>query len=200
MRERIEAALRKTIEVHQGLIGQSALIEEAGRRLADVLAAGGSIYVMGNGGSAADSQHMAGELVGRFLMERRPLPCHALTTDTSVLTAVANDYGVREIFARQVAAYASKADAVVGISAGGNSPNVLAGIEEARRRGALTIGLTGGTGGELAKACDLAIVVPSSETPRIQEAHGTVIHILCDLVEQSLFGHAGRQQRPPSGA
>jgi D-sedoheptulose 7-phosphate isomerase len=188
MRDRIEAILRETIGVHEGLIAQSALIEEAARRLADTLASGGSIYVMGNGGSAADSQHLAAELVGRFLMERRPLPCHALSTDTSVLTAIANDYGVEEIFVKQVAAYVRKGDAVIGISTSGNSADVNGAIDEAKRRGAFTMALTGGSGGELARKCDLAIVVAAKQTPRVQEAHGTIIHILCELIEERLFG------------
>lgn len=143
---------------------------------------------MGNGGSAADSQHMAAELVGRFQMDRAPLPCQALTTDTSLLTAVANDCGFDQVFARQVAALVRPGDAVIGISTSGNSPDVLLGIEEASRRGVLTIGLTGGSGGALSSKCDLAIAVQAQEAPRIQEAHGVIIHILCDLVERSLFG------------
>lgn len=190
MQQRIEAVLREAIAVHEGLVGQSALIEAVARRLADVFAAGGSVYVMGNGGSAADSQHLAGELVGRFLMERAPLPCHALSTDTSVLTAVANDYGVEEIFAKQVAAFVREGDAVIGISTSGNSANVNKAIDEARRRGAVTVGLSGGSGGALAGKCDLAIVVAAEQTPRIQEAHGTIIHIICELVERLLFGQA----------
>jgi len=188
MQETIKAILRETISVHEGLIEQSSQIEQVARRLAEVFAAGRSVYVMGNGGSAADSQHFAGEMVGRFLMERRPLPCHALSTDTSVLTAVANDYGVQEIFAKQVAAYVHEGDAVVGISTSGNSADVNAAIDEAKRRGAFTIGLTGGSGGELARKCDLTIIVRAAQTPRIQEAHGTIIHVICELVEQTLFG------------
>ena len=187
MKERIEAVLREAAGVHESLIEKADSIETVARRLADVFAAGGSVYVMGNGGSAADSQHLAGELVGRFLMERDPLPCHALSTDTSVLTAVANDYGVEEVFAKQVAAFAREGDAVIGISTSGNSANVNKAIDEARRRGAVTIGLSGGSGGALAGKCDLAIVVAAEQTPRIQEAHGTIIHILCELIERALF-------------
>ncbi len=188
MRERVKEILRETIGVHEGLIAQAPRIEQAAQRLADTFAAGGSLYVMGNGGSAADSQHFAGEMVGRFLMDRRPLPCHALSTDTSILTAIANDYGVQEIFAKQVAAFVRQGDAVVGISTSGNSADVNAAIDEAKRRGAFTIGLTGGSGGELARRCDLTIIAPSAQTPRIQEAHATIIHVICELVEQALFG------------
>jgi len=191
MRERIEATIRATIDLHERLLEQAAAIERVGRRLADVFAGGHALYVMGNGGSAADAQHMAGELVGRFLMERRPLPCQALSTDTSVLTALANDYGPDDVFAKQVAAFAREGDAVLGISTSGNSANVLAGMKEAERLGATTIALTGRDGGELAAGADLAIIVPAAETPRIQEAHATIIHILCDMVEQILFADAG---------
>ena len=187
MREQTEAILRETIRVHEELIALSPLIEQLGERLADVLAAGGSVYLMGNGGSAADSQHMACELVGRFLQEGRPpLPCHVLSTDSSILTAIGNDFGMDEVFLRQVAAFVREGDAVIGLSTSGNSQNVNVAIDEARARGALTIGLTGGTGGALAQKCDLAIIVPADQTPRVQEAHGTIIHILCGLIERRL--------------
>ncbi len=192
MREEVEAILRETIRVHEDLVALSPLIEEVGGRLADVLAAGGSVYLMGNGGSAADSQHMACELVGRFLAEgRRPLPCHAFSTDSSILTAIGNDFGMDQVFLRQVAAFVREGDVVIGISTSGNSQNVNAAIDEANARGALTVGLTGGTGGALAQKCDLAIVVPADQTPRVQEAHGTIIHILCGLIEQRLLERAG---------
>jgi len=188
MKNRIEQILRETSRVHDRLIEQAALLEQVGRRLSDVFRAGGSVYVMGNGGSAADSQHLAGELVGRFLMERPALPCHALTTDTSVLTAVANDYGVEDIFTRQVEAHVRAGDAVIGISTSGESPNVVAAMTKARGLGAVTIALTGANGGRLARECDLAVVVPADETPRVQEAHGTIVHVICELVETELFG------------
>jgi len=143
---------------------------------------------MGNGGSAADAQHLAGELVGRFLMERPGLRCVALNTDASIMTAVGNDYGFESVFARQVAALVKGGDAVIGLSTSGSSVNVNAAIDEARERGALTVGLSGGDGGLLARKCDLSIVVPAEVTPRIQEAHGTIIHILCGLIEQAMFG------------
>ncbi len=185
--DRIEAILRETAGVHEALVAQSDLIDEVAQALVDVLQAGRSVYVMGNGGSAADAQHMAGEMVGRFLMERRPLPCLAFTTDTSVLTAVANDYGVGDIFTKQVQAFVREGDAVIGISTSGNSPNVNRAISDARRRGAVTIGLTGGDGGELAGRCDICIAVQASPTPRVQEAHSTIIHIICELIETRLF-------------
>ncbi len=190
MKDRIERILRTTVRTHQDLLGQADQIERIARRLAEVLRGGGVIYALGNGGSAADAQHMACELVGRFQMERAPLPCHALSTDTSVLTAVANDYAVEDVFTKQVQAFVGEGDAVIGLSTSGNSPNVVSALREARRRGALTIGFTGRGGGALAAECDLLLAVPADSTPRVQEAHGTVIHILCDLIETELFGEA----------
>jgi D-sedoheptulose 7-phosphate isomerase len=188
MKDRISAILREAAALHEALVEQAPVIEQMARRLAEVLAGGGTLYVLGNGGSAADAQHMAGEMVGRFLIQGRPpLPCHALSTDTSVLTAVGNDFGMEEVFLRQVQAYVREGDAVLGISTSGNSPNVVRAMEEAARRGAVTLGLTGGDGGELAALCDMAVVVPAPASPRIQEGHATVIHILCELVEEAVL-------------
>ncbi len=189
MKQRAEEILRAAAEVHGRLADEGAgQIEAVAARLVEVLQAGGAVYVMGNGGSAADAQHLAGELVGRFLMERPGLRCVALSTDTSILTSVGNDYGFDDVFARQVAALVREGDVVIGISTSGSSVNVNAAIDEARERGAVTVGLSGGDGGLLARKCELCIVVPADVTPRIQEAHGTVIHILCELVEQAMFG------------
>ncbi len=188
MNPEIEKILRRTAELHEALCTQVEAIERAARLVTEALAAGRSLYVMGNGGSAADAQHMACELVGRFQKERKPLPCVALTTDTSVMTAVANDYGAQQVFARQVEALVREGDVVIGISTSGNSANVNLALQEARRRGARTVGLTGRTGGEMLPLCDAAVCVPADQTPRIQEAHQTIIHIICHLVEQSLFG------------
>ncbi len=165
-----------------------SLIAEMATMLADTLARGGKLLVMGNGGSAADAQHFAAEIVGRFKMERRALPAVALSTDTSILTAIGNDYGFEAIFSRQVEALAAPGDVVVGISTSGNSPNVLKAFQLARERGCRTIGLLGCDGGCIKAACDLALVVPSDDTPRIQEGHIAIIHIVCDLVEKALFG------------
>jgi len=188
MRPRIESILRETIRVHNELFGMTSQIEAVAGAMVEALSEGKRIYVMGNGGSAADSQHLAAELVGRFRMERRPLPCQAFSTDTSILTAVANDYGVEEVFVKQVQAFVGEGDVVIGISTSGNASNVVAAVEEANRRGAVTVGLTGRRGGRLGEVCRMCIRVPSDETPRIQEAHQTIIHILCELVEQSMFG------------
>ena len=150
--------------------------------------AGGKVVLFGNGGSAADAQHIAGELVGRFLMERRALPAIALTTNTSTLTAMANDYGYETVFSRQVEALVNEKDVVIGISTSGNSPNVIEAIKAAKTKGARTIGLTGRNGGKLAEVADLVLAVPSDSTPRIQEAHITIGHIVCELVEKELSG------------
>ena len=149
---------------------------------------GGKVVLFGNGGSAADAQHLACELVGRFMLERRAFPAIALTTNTSTLTAVANDCGYETVFSRQVEALVNEKDVVIGISTSGNSPNVIEAIKTAKRKGAKTIGLTGGNGGKLAGVADLVLTVPSDSTPRIQEAHITIGHIVCELVERELSG------------
>ena len=164
------------------------LIAEMAGMLADTLKEGGKLLVMGNGGSAADAQHFAAEIVGRFKLERRALPAVALSTDTSILTAIGNDYGFEAIFSRQVEALAAPGDMVVGISTSGNSPNVLKAFQVARQRGCCIVGLLGRDGGSIKDACSLALVVPSDDTPRIQEGHIAIIHIVCDLVEKALFG------------
>jgi D-sedoheptulose 7-phosphate isomerase len=156
--------------------------------LAATFRAGNKLLVMGNGGSAADAQHLAAEIVGRFKMERRALPAIALTTDSSILTALGNDYGFDYVFTRQVEALALPGDLVLGISTSGSSRNVAAALELARSRGCRTAALLGRDGGTIAGMVDLPLIVPSCETPRIQEGHITIIHIICDLLEQELFG------------
>ncbi len=157
-------------------------------RLIETFRIGNKLIIMGNGGSAADAQHFAGEIVSRFRMERPALPAIALSTDTSIITAIGNDYGFDMVFSRQIEALAVAGDAVIGISTSGNSPNVFRALEAARQAGCTTVGLLGKDGGSIRKLCDMALVIPSDDTPRIQEGHITVIHILCDLVEQGLFG------------
>ena len=147
---------------------------------------GGKVVLFGNGGSAADAQHIAGELVGRFILERQAFPAIALTTDTSILTAVANDLGYKGVFSRQVEALVDDKDVVIGISTSGNSPNVIEAMKTAKRKGAKTIGLTGGSGGSITKVADLVLIVPSDSSARIQEAHITIGHIVCELVEREL--------------
>jgi len=152
----------------------------------DALAAGGKIVLFGNGGSAADAQHIATELTVRFTVNRPAIPALALTTDTSALTACANDFGFDQIFARQVEALVRKPDAVIGISTTGLSANVLLGLRRASEQGASTIGLTGGTGGEMASVCHVALVAPSAVTARIQEIHGLIGHLLCEALERNV--------------
>ncbi len=151
------------------------------------LRAGKKILLAGNGGSAADAQHLAGELVSRLNFDRPGLAAFALTTDTSVLTAVGNDYGYEKVFARQVSAVGTPGDVFFGISTSGTSPNILRALEEGRRRGLVTVGFTGRTGGQMPPLCDYCIQAPSSETPKIQEAHIVLGHILCGLIECELF-------------
>lgn len=181
----IRQIFSESIEVKQKLMASPLLIQQIADRLFDVLQNGQKIMVCGNGGSAADAQHMAAELVGRFAMERRAFPVIALTTNTSTLTAWSNDYDYETVFSRQVEALAQTGDALIGISTSGNSPNVLRAVQAAKSRNTYTIGLTG-TGGQLANLADLCLCVPSHSTPRIQEAHITVIHILCWLIERKL--------------
>jgi D-sedoheptulose 7-phosphate isomerase len=160
--------------------------------MADLLVAafrkGNKVLLFGNGGSAADAQHIACELAGKFYLDRAPLPAIALTTNTSALTAIGNDYSYEEIFAHQVTALVKEGDIVIGISTSGNSPNVLRGVEEAKRLGATAIAFTGQRG-KLKELADYVLSIPSVDTPRIQETHITAGHIICYLVEEALFGH-----------
>jgi D-sedoheptulose 7-phosphate isomerase len=172
---------RETLEVSGAQIADAAeLLVEAFRR-------GGKVLAFGNGGSAADAQHLASELAGRFDRERPGLPALALTANPSDLTAISNDYGFERVFARLVQAHGRPGDVAVAISTSGNSPNVIAAVDEARERGLRSIGLVGKGGGKLAGLVDVAVVVPSDSTPRIQESHITAIHALCELVDAAIF-------------
>lgn len=162
-------------------------IVEAALLISQCLRSGGKLLLFGNGGSAADSQHLAAEFVGRFVAERAGLPAIALTTDSSILTAVGNDYGFEQIFARQVEALGRPGDVAIGISTSGNSPNVLAAIRQAAKQQFKTIGLAGKNGGSLAKSADVSITVASDNTARVQECHITIGHIWCELVESKLL-------------
>ena len=184
---KIKQQLHESSEINR-LIAEtlSERIAEVAVMMADCIKSGGKVIFFGNGGSASDAQHLAGELVGRFRMERNAFPALSLTTNTSIITAVANDYGYDMIFARQVEAFGREIDLVVGISTSGNSPNVVAGIKKAKQIGAKTIGMTGKDGGKIGEIAEIVLTVPSSDTPRIQEAHIVMGHIICDIVEKLL--------------
>lgn len=184
IRKQLTDSIRVKQKVAEALVGD---IAKAAGMMIQTLRGGGLIAFCGNGGSAADCQHLAGELVGRFRRERRALRAVALTTDTSILTAMGNDYGYDRVFARQVEALLSDRDLLVTISTSGNAANCLAAVRQAREMGALTMALTGETGGKLKPAVDLCLCVPSSLTPRIQESHITMGHIICDLVEEAMM-------------
>lgn len=183
----INDSLQQHIEVFNSIISehQDAIRGCAGI-IWDTVSRGGKILLCGNGGSAADAQHIAAEFVGRYESERKALPAIALTTDTSALTALANDYDFERIFARQVEALATKGDCLIAISTSGNSPNVISAVMTARSRGCRVIGMTGAAGKKLASLCDAAIMVPSTRTARIQEGHIAIAHILCEIVDANL--------------
>lgn len=162
-------------------------IATAAQMIIDAYKEGGKVLLIGNGGSAADAQHLAAELIGRFKLERKGLAAMALTTDTSVLTALANDYSYDSVFSRQIEALADDKDVLVAISTSGTSPNILKAVKAACSIGIKVIGLTGEDGGNLMEVADLTLAVPSRNTPRIQEAHITIGHIICKLVEKGLF-------------
>ena len=188
IREKIRHALQDHLAVMTAV--SESLVDQIGfiaGIMIDSLQNNNKILLMGNGGSAADAQHLAAEFVGRFKAERKALPAIALTTDTSILTALGNDYGYDSVFTRQIAALGRAGDVVVGISTSGKSPNILKAIEYAKEIGCKTIGLTGKDGGELAKVVDIPLVIPSQETSRIQEAHITIGHIVCSLVEENFI-------------
>ena len=183
----IDSSIRESIEVKQKLLANTIpKIVRAAEEIISTLIKGNKILVMGNGGSAADAQHIAAELVGRFEKERHSLPIIALTANTSLLTAIANDYSVERLFARQIEGLGTSGDLVLAISTSGTSRNIVEGVKTAIAKGLSVIGLTGETGGELESLCQLNLCVPSSRTARIQEAHTTICHVLCEAVEASL--------------
>ena len=184
VRRRIQASVRVKQRFSQKLIRNVALAAE---KIAECHRSGGKLILLGNGGSAADAQHIACELVGRFLLERRALEAVALSTDTSILTCLGNDYGYDRIFERQIEACAKPGDVVVGISTSGNSPNVIRAMKRAKKVGCTTIGMTGRGGGKLKGMVDVLLNVPSEETPRIQESHILMGHIICELVERDVL-------------
>jgi D-sedoheptulose 7-phosphate isomerase len=188
--ERIRELARQHAAVVELFFSRSAAqVDAVAATLIAALRSGGKLLFFGNGGSAADAQHLAAEFVNRFAVERRALPAIALTTDSSVLTSIGNDYAFERIFARQVEALGRPGDVAIGLSTSGRSPNVIEGLRAARRGGLVTVGLTGEAGGALAGECDLILMVPSSDTARIQETHILAGHILCRLVDDA-FGTA----------
>jgi len=191
---RLKMMVEESIGLKDRFFGdQGEKVLAAARLLVEVFQGGGKVLIFGNGGSAADAQHLAAEFVNRFQVERPPLAALALTTDTSILTAVANDYDFREVFAKQVHALGRSGDLAWGISTSGNSPNVVAGLDAARELGMKTLALSGGDGGPVAAAADSALIVPSRNTPRVQEVHITIGHVLCDLVDYLLFPEKFRE-------
>jgi len=189
MKEQIQSFIEESIKTKQSLIGDEKIltgIEKAINLISDSLKNQGKVMVFGNGGSAADAQHFAGEIVGRYKKERKGYPAIALTTDTSIITSVANDYSFDAIFSRQIEALGKKGDIAFGISTSGNSKNVIEGIKKAKELGISTICLLGKDGGKLKDLAELSIVIPSDNIPRIQETHILIIHIICEEVEKNL--------------
>ncbi len=189
MRDVVEEIFRESAKVKLAFLeGHLDLVVRAAEAMAGALRAGGKVLLFGNGGSAADAQHIAAELVNRFLLERRALPAIALTTNSSVVTSISNDRDYAEVFARQVEALGRRGDVAIGISTSGRSASVVRGMEAAGNVPMCTVAFTGGDGGKLAGLVEYAFVVPSRSTPRIQEVHATLGHVLCQLVEGELFG------------
>ncbi|KOP71881.1 phosphoheptose isomerase [Bacillus sp. FJAT-21945] len=183
--------IMNSIQVKQNIINDKKLmelIEQVSLQAIEVYKKGNKIILGGNGGSAADAQHIAGELVSRFYFDRPGLSALALTTDTSILTAIGNDYGYERLFSRQIQANGNQGDMFIGISTSGNSPNILKALEECKAQNIITVGLTGGQGGLMEELCDYCIKVPSNETPRVQESHILIGHIICSIVEEAIFG------------
>jgi len=187
---KLENMIRDELNAHKNTIEATInslipIIKEASKLMVDTLKKGNKILLCGNGGSASDAQHIAAELTGRYKKERRGLAGIALNTDTSAITAISNDYGYESVFSRQVEALANRGDLLIGISTSGNSKNILFALEEAKTLGCKTIGLSGNSGGEMSTICNLNIVVPSNDTPRIQEMHILIGHILCQAVDDT---------------
>lgn len=190
MKTFITTELDKTLSVVSAIRADTALhaqIQQVVEQIVSSLRSGGKVLVAGNGGSAADAQHFAGEFVSRFNYDRPGLPAIALTTDTSILTAIGNDYGYERLFERQVQALGQKGDVFLGISTSGNSPNVVAALRQARSMGLFTVGMTGQSGGAMKELCDVCLRMPSTETPKVQEGHIAIEHIICGLVEATIF-------------
>lgn len=187
IREQIQAS----IDTKQNILKDEALMQtiaQVGRECVSLYKSGKKTLLAGNGGSAADAQHIAAELVGRYGFDRPSIPSIALTTDTSNLTAIGNDYGYDKVFSRQMEGMGSEGDLFIGISTSGNSVNIVNAINAAKEKGVKTVALVGRDGGEMAHIADYAIIVPSNDTPRIQESHILIGHMICDIIEKELFG------------
>jgi D-sedoheptulose 7-phosphate isomerase len=190
MKEEIAQIFRESADLKLRFIRQNAdVLILVVRMIVAAFKSGNKVLLFGNGGSAADAQHIAGEFINRFLIERPPLPAISLTTDTSVLTSISNDYGYADSFSKQVKALGKEGDVAFGISTSGAAANVIKAVKVAREMGLKTVGLSGRDGGELAKSVDVAIVVDSQVTPRIQEVHITIGHVICEMVDRMLFQH-----------
>lgn len=188
--DRIQQIIRSSIATKEQIFSNPELlqrVEKSAQKIISSYQNKGKLLLCGNGGSAADAQHIAAEFTGRFYYDRDPLFAEALHINTSYLTAVANDYSFDEIYSRMVKAMANEGDVLIGLSTSGNSENIIRAFQQAKKMGLLTIGFTGETGGQLAKHCDILINVPSSDTPRIQESHIMLGHIICEIVESTLF-------------
>ncbi len=186
----IKNIIQKSIDLKRQLLEDeyyTKKIHIASNIVTNTFKSGRKVFFCGNGGSAADAQHLSTELSGRFYLDRAPLFAEALHVNTSFLTAVANDFGYEEIYARMVQAKGSEGDVLVGISTSGNSPNIIRALQQAKEQKLITIGMTGETGGKMAEYCDVLLNVPSTDTPRIQECHILIGHIICELVERELF-------------
>ena len=191
MKNYITSQIQETQRVMTAMLTDNALlarVQSAAEACIHALKNGNKILLAGNGGSAADAQHIAGEFVSRFAFDRPGLPAIALTTDTSILTAIGNDYGYEKLFSRQVQAHAQRGDIFIAYSTSGKSPNVIAALQEATDRGVVCIGMTGSRGGPMKDLCEYYLDVPSSDTPKIQEGHAVLGHIICGLVEEAIFG------------
>jgi len=192
MKNYIKDQIKKSYETKQIIYNDELLldkIEEVSQKCVDMYKNDNKTILAGNGGSAADAQHIAAELVGRYGFDRASIPSLALTTDTSCLTAIGNDYGYDKIFSRQLEGMGQSGDIFIGISTSGNSKNIINAFEVAKKKNILTVALVGKDGGEMAKLADIALVVPSDSTPRIQESHILIGHILCDIIEKEIFGN-----------
>lgn len=191
----IKSQIEASIEVKQRILEDQELMDQiqaVADKCIETYKNGGKTLLAGNGGSAADAQHIAAELVNRFYFNRPGIPSIALTTDSSIMTSIGNDFGFDQLFSRQIEAQGNEGDVFFAISTSGNSQNLMNGLVKAKEKGITTVGLTGQTGGKMAELCDYCLKVPSSETPRIQESHILIGHIICYLIEENLFGHLNK--------